>query len=303
MRMNMLNFFPPDDVQKIIDDEEIFLSMNKHIEDVFLRAKRAMGDSFFNTLLEIYKEYSKYQSAYVSNAKSILEEIDTKWYANPLFHSAKARSKSPTSLITKIIKKCAQLQTSPPSVGNYDIEKYRKINKDNYGSIVTDIIGIRFVVRYRAELKIVHDLLLEKLPFSNDNIVSYQDGSHDKLKDLYLIEKPKAFCKHPDEKDEFEAQYRNLNVIESREGYSSIHYVISYKQFFSEIQLRTIFDETWGEAQHDLAYKSREGIDDKESEYIKILSKIMSAQLTVAEKQSELMYSICKKHINNKRRT
>ena len=76
-------------------------------------------------------------------------------------HSARYRVKSVESLIGKYVKK----KTLLPEIAsnNYDIEKYRPLNSDNYYKIITDLIGIRILICYRQQWRMVHDWIWENL--------------------------------------------------------------------------------------------------------------------------------------------
>lgn len=39
-------------------------------------------------------------------------------------------------------------------------------------------------------------------------------------------------------------------------GYRSVHYVMSFKQVYIEIQVRTIYDEAWSNCDHNYVYKN-----------------------------------------------
>lgn len=70
-------------------------------------------------------------------------------------HSARYRTKSIESLIIKYIKKKALLPDKPGN--DYNIEKYRPMNMDNYYKIITDLIGIRILIRYQQQWEVIHN--------------------------------------------------------------------------------------------------------------------------------------------------
>lgn len=87
--------------------------------------------------------------------------------------------------------------------------------------------------------------------------------------DQSLYEKKKPLEHRPGEK--FQAEWPNvyhaktdsaqqykeegLHVNPQTKGYRSIHYILSYKETYIELQLRTIYDEAWGECDHNYVYK------------------------------------------------
>lgn len=63
-----------------------------------------------------------------------------------IMHSARCRIKNVDSLKVKIVKKLAKL--SIDECKDYEKEKYRNINENNYYKIVTDLTGMRIIIRY-----------------------------------------------------------------------------------------------------------------------------------------------------------
>lgn len=67
---------------------------------------------------------------------------------------------------------------------------------------------------------------------------------------------PVANYAEGDEKSEYEA--KNLNTKLHNKNYRSIHYIVSYKKVYIEIQVRTIYDEAWSDCDHSYVYKHDE---------------------------------------------
>src|SRR3990167_991950 len=120
---------------------------------------------------------------------------------------------------------------------------------------------------------------------------SHQIGSGD----WTLYEAPKAYTWDPDSAAYFERLGIATQVKESL--YTSVHYVIQPKKdsdFSCEIQVRTLFEEIWGEVDHTLNYPAAtENIACREQ--LRVLAKVVgagsrlvdsifsSAELTVVE--------------------
>lgn len=240
-------------------------------------------------LSSIYSNYCQNHAQFEKEMTNILQKLLERFFdkADPyLLHSHRARCKTPESLIVKILKKRHKLAHDPQHEIK-DIEKYRDITVDNYHKILTDLIGIRVLVRYKYQLYEAHNIF--RVWFRSD-----EGCVNDPLdqENYRLLEQSKVWYREDDEYDLYRAfGDKNLQIEKSREGYSSIHYVIYYEGKSCEIQLRTLFDETWGEANHDLIYKASTNIENQI--IVNKLSRILSEHLVNAEKIATLMCDLC----------
>lgn len=240
-------------------------------------------------LLKIKEHYSTKKMCHYdkceSTAKQLLMTILTDTELCEI-HSARYRVKSIESLWTKYIKKKALL---PEEAGtDYNIEKYRPMNKDNYYKIITDLIGIRILIRYQQQWEVVHRWIwtnffkVEKSYIKNW-ITDYPSGEDD-----FLVEKPKLYLREENDlplyqkygKDVFEPHVSDM-------GYNSIHYLLWYDGKYVEIQVRTIYDEAWGECTHDLVYKCKNKVKKADLER---LSVCLATQTQAAEMIADLMF-------------
>lgn len=137
-------------------------------------------------------------------------------------HVIYGRAKEPEHVIEKIIRK----------IGNEDSRKYQNINVDNYKDILRDLIGIRVIVIEKEGWKEAHDLICALFHEFYDNT-------------------PKAYVCYGDRKifDE-----KRIDVDYTVKGYRSQHYVIQYKTYYAEIQVRTLAEEVYGEFDHRVRY-------------------------------------------------
>ncbi|MDD2307896.1 MAG: hypothetical protein PHP53_24545 [Prolixibacteraceae bacterium] len=179
-------------------------------------------------------------------------------------------------------------------------KKTRKVEKENKVNYkiedITDVIGIRLVTLFRNEMSIVfeniinlinHDNPLNPNPFEKcaiDEIIIYIAS----LVDPVTLEIGEI------------AENKKLSIIpeikESKEGYSSIHIVTKLKHKCSEInkkiksykipleiQIRTVFEDAWGEIDHKYGYSNRRSVDSDEqilkkiSNHLRILKKFSDA--------------------------
>jgi len=178
-------------------------------------------------------------------------------------HSVKYRIKRVDSLLEKIITK------------RYDyLNDIEPINEKNYMKHITDLIGIRIIYLFKSDYLEIHNQLMKKyFDFLVQDVHIYlKDGDDPKIyKD---IKKP---------------------VFEVNDFYRSIHYTLRATNDRDspriEIQTRTIFEEAWGEINHELVYKNRNS-----SEYLFLIqaSQILSSLTGECDRFSSLM-----KDVNN----
>ncbi|MDM9639318.1 RelA/SpoT domain-containing protein [Acinetobacter nosocomialis] len=145
-------------------------------------------------------------------------------------HSVRSRIKDTSHLIEKIIRKWSEETIA---------EKYNVINKDNYKSTITDLVGVRAIYLFKSDWEIVHNHILSKWEPKEDVIIYHREGD-----DLSLY-----------------AQNESCQKEVHFSGYRSIHYIvpatkISGEQVYCELQTRTIFEEGWSEIDHKVRYPS-----------------------------------------------
>ena len=170
----------------------------------------------------------------------------------PIKHSIKYRLKDPDHLRDKLCRK-----------KNEGIE----INKENVFDKITDLAGIRVLHIYQDQFKEIHQAIQKKI----------ESG------DWVLKEEPKAYTWDPESKQFYESLGLNIELKDTY--YTSIHYVIkpnSTNFVCCEIQVRTLFEEIWGEISHTLNYPyPTESIPCKEQ--LRVLSKLVSTGTRLAD--------------------
>jgi putative GTP pyrophosphokinase len=143
----------------------------------------------------------------------------------PVVHSVKARLKNREHLREKLSRK-------------WDDEA--PINRGTIFERVTDLAGVRVLHLYQDQFPQIHSELMNKV-----NV----------LKDWHLPEAPKAYTWDPESKLFFEKLGVMVHIKES--FYTSVHYLIKPRAdspVCCEIQVRTLFEEIWGEVDHGLNY-------------------------------------------------
>lgn len=142
----------------------------------------------------------------------------------PVVHSVKYRMKSESHLRDKLQRK---------------ILNGRLIVPENFFDEITDLAGIRVLHLYSEQIYFVHNAIMNEV----------ENG------DLVLYEKPKAYTWDIDLKLYYEKL--GMDTLVKPSYYTSVHYVVMPKKgskIKCEIQVRTLYEEVWGEMDHSLNY-------------------------------------------------
>ncbi|MDE0085851.1 MAG: RelA/SpoT domain-containing protein [Candidatus Poribacteria bacterium] len=141
-----------------------------------------------------------------------------------IVHSVKSRIKDLEHLREKIQRKSS---TEDP------------ITPENIFDRITDIAGVRVLHLCQSQFTQIHSAIKQKLD----------------SQDWILYEQPKAYTWDPESQDFFASHDLKVDVKDSL--YTSIHYVIKPREdspISCEIQVRTLFEEVWGEIDHLVNY-------------------------------------------------
>ena len=202
--------------------------------------------------------YSKLEHSLREIGKSFIDEylydIETAG-----IHSYRYRTKRVEHLLEKVVRKKKE-----------NPEKFAQLDHTNYYKFVTDLIGIRVFFLYREDWKYFHHYLTSQ--FENDPALYIRDRLADFDDDpnhYYLAERPRAYKRTGDSKiyDGNEIQIISDGI------YRSLHYIVKYQGQYIEIQGRTLFEEGWGEVDHDIVYKEAED-DEMLRDYSKLLNRL-----------------------------
>lgn len=219
------------------------------IPDEFLREfniNREKADATglsWDELQEIKADFEKRKDTYEQVAESVsntLRRVEG-------VHAISARVKDPDHLIAKIIRK----RIGPPT---------KIIDKNNYRTKVTDLVGVRALHLFKADWEHIDLCIRDKWHLHEKPIANVRDGDD---KTVYA-----KFAGYP------------RTVKEHDAGYRSIHYIVKTtpekETITAEIQVRTIYEEAWGEIDHSTRYPNR--IDDPIlNAYLSILNKLSGA--------------------------
>ncbi|WP_323950229.1 RelA/SpoT domain-containing protein [Aeromonas caviae] len=142
-------------------------------------------------------------------------------------HSVRWRVKDPEHLMEKIVRKNIKKE------GEEIPEKYKTINKENYHNVITDLVGVRAIHLFKDEHLSIDGYLREHWTPHETPTINIRKGDDDTEQDGFTIKQ------HP-------------------AGYRSVHYIFSSqptkKIVFTEVQVRTIFEEGWSEIDHKVRY-------------------------------------------------
>jgi len=162
-----------------------------------------------------------------------------------IIHSVKSRMKSTNGLIDKIRRK------------NKDS---LVVTEENFFNQITDFCGVRVIHLYQNDFPKIHRFIMKLV----------DEG------EWFLNEQVKAYTWDPETKPVFDKL--SINTEQKDSLYTSVHYVIRSREgmFTScEIQVRTLFDEIWGEVDHKINYPHPcESISCQEQ--LKVLAKLSS---------------------------
>lgn len=174
-------------------------------------------------------------------------------------HSYRYRTKTVEHLLEKVVRKKKE-----------NPEKFGPLDHTNYYKYVTDLIGIRVFFLYRENWVHFHRYITGR--FANDPSRYIRDRLADFDEDpshYYIAERPKAYKRTGDSKI-----YDGGEIDIITDGiYRSLHYIVKYKGCYVEIQGRTLFEEGWGEVDHDIVYKETED-DEMLRDYSGLLNRL-----------------------------
>lgn len=177
-------------------------------------------------LEKIYEDYIKYRDSYENQANFIANILRS----DNNIHSVKSRVKAPDRLIEKIIRKTKERK-----------EKYGEefiFTVDNYKNEINDLIGIRVIHIFKDQWEAIHEFIINTWKVI-EITANVRDGDNTKVFDDLGIE-----------------------VRSRQSGYRSVHYLVEFyptnQKVIAEIQVRTIFEEGYGEIDHRLRYSHNE---------------------------------------------
>ena len=173
-----------------------------------------------SNLSDIYDDHKQQTQSLEQTAVLLASEVQKM----PGVHSVRWRIKDASHLISKIIRKHED--------GNI---KYKGIDANSYKTIIQDLVGLRALHLYKSSMLSIDEEI---------------------KKTLNISEGPTAYIRQGDSVCAIEE--KGFVVKEHADAYRSVHYIVKSKPFkeeiYSELQVRTIFEEGWAEIDHDIRY-------------------------------------------------
>ncbi|MVX62206.1 GTP pyrophosphokinase [Clostridium chromiireducens] len=199
--------------------------------DEFLKkypyAKEAISknDININNLKEIYEDYIDYKSSYENQAEFIANILRAK----RMVHSVKSRIKDANGLIEKVIRKTEDRRSKYGSDFEFTV--------NNYKNEINDLIGIRVIHIFKDQWQEIHNFIVK----------------------TWRVIEITANVREGDNIDVFDDP--SIEVRSKASGYRSVHYLVELnftqsEPTIAEIQVRTIFEEGYGEIDHLIRYSS-----------------------------------------------
>lgn len=205
-------------------------------------------------LIELYKAHKHEFERFLRSVVSYFELEPSLHESHlPAIHSIKSRLKDPDHLRDKLERK----------------EKDgREINEENLFQEITDFAGMRILHLYQNQFPLIHASIISQI----------ENG------DWSFVEPPKAYTWDPESVKFFKDL--GLEVFAKDSYYTSIHYLVKPNNNRSivccEIQVRTLFEEIWGEIDHTINYPHpTDSVACKEE--IRVLAKLTSTGTRLAD--------------------
>lgn len=194
-----------------------FLLKYPHVEEI-IKEKNIDVE----VLKDIYNDFVDYKVSYENQANFIANILRSQ----SMVHTVKSRIKEPDRLIEKIIRKTEDRRLKYGDNFQFTV--------DNYKNEINDLIGIRVIHIFKDQWQAIHEFIMKTW-----NVIevtaNVRDGDNTKIFEELDIE------------------------VRSRvSGYRSVHYLVEFyptnEKVIAEIQVRTIFEEGYGEIDHRLRY-------------------------------------------------
>ena len=173
-------------------------------------------------LKDIYNDFVDYKVSYENQAGFIANILRSQ----SMVHTVKSRIKDPDRLIEKIIRKTRDRKLKYGKDFQFTLE--------NYKNEINDLIGIRVIHIFKDQWKDIHEFITKTW-----NVIEVT-----------------ANVREGDNTRKFEEL--GIEVRSRISGYRSVHYLVEFyptnERVIAEIQVRTIFEEGYGEIDHRLRY-------------------------------------------------
>lgn len=204
------------------------------------------------TILPIIRENIHVHRIFLDTVKSVFREYPPLRTKPPIIHTIKSRMKEEDSIEDKLQRKHEGGVTVTP---------------ENVFDQITDLAGVRVIHLHLAQFPTIHECIMHQVNAG----------------DWVLFQDPKAYTWDPESRAFFEGLGLNVQVKES--FYTSIHYVVKPRKdsiATCEIQVRTLFEEIWGEIDHAINYP-KATTNTSCREQIRVLARLVGAGSRLAD--------------------
>ena len=212
-----------------------------------------MNESQLDELVEVFKAerhlFERFMNAVVDTFRL---EPSLNQYGEPIIHTIKNRLKDADHLRDKLERKW---------------DERKPITTSNFFTRINDLAGVRVLHLYQDQFPIIHQHIQRQV----------DEG------DWFFHEKPVAYSWDPESREFFQNLGLEAKIRDSY--YTSIHYLVKPKQesnICCEVQVRTLFEEIWGEIDHTINYPHP--TENKACrEQLRVLSKLVSTGTRLAD--------------------
>ena len=215
-------------------------------------AQTGLTDAEMAEIDRAVAHFEKNRGLFETAATNLLNSLMRDKRLQKLVHSSKYRIKDPTHLREKLIRKAIEAK-----------EKTKKpnISAQNLFTKVGDLAGVRLLHLHTEQFALINEAVTDVL---------------DELR-YKVVEGPVASTWDDEYRDFFESI--GVKTTRRESLYTSVHYVIdtrSRSKVRSELQVRTLMEEAWGEVSHKLNYPHEtKSVACKEQ--LKVLARVTSA--------------------------
>ncbi len=147
------------------------------------------------------------------------------------------------------------------------VDENRDITPENLFKEITDLSGVRVLHLHMEQFVQINDVIQDQI----------------KRGHWFPLEPPKAYTWDPDSVKFFDSLGLATSMKDSH--YTSVHYVLKPNDTLAtccEVQVRTLFEEVWGEIDHFINYPvPTESVACKEQ--IRVLAKMVGAGTRLCE--------------------
>ena len=229
-----------------------------------VRLRGRGGVDYCNKILGCIVEYKKLLPHYDSACEQFLQAVTQRSRDRHVVHSTSYRSKDPWHLVDKLRRKCLDGKV---------ITAKTCFTTDG----VTDLGGVRLLHLYKNEWLQVHDLICavchpdsgSSPRYEIHDAVIYLRSGEDKEysgNGWTISDNEKELVKGVNGSDNTIRSGARIRIKENDRAYSSIHYTLrcssevwskdfwGNRQLYIEVQVRTVFEEGWGEIDHQRKY-------------------------------------------------